>query len=78
MGQWKASIGSMGLGMIIGKKSDNNLLEFYRIGLVRKVWSHTRNFKKKTTRVFILTRTFTPMCISLISNCLGINESLSD
>lgn len=43
MGQWKASIGSMGLGMIIGKKSDINLLEFYRIGLVRKVWSHTRN-----------------------------------
>lgn len=46
MGQWKASIGSMGLGMIIGKKSDINLLEFYRIGLVRKVWSHTRNLKK--------------------------------
>lgn len=47
MGQWKASIGSMGLGMIIGKKSDINLLEFYRIGLVRKMWSHTRNLKKK-------------------------------
>lgn len=37
MGQWKASTGSMGLGMIIGKKFDINLLEFYRIGLVRKV-----------------------------------------
>lgn len=47
MGQWKASIGSMGLGMIIGKQSDINLLEFYRIGLVRKMWSHTRNLKKK-------------------------------
>lgn len=46
MGQWKASTGSMGLGIIIGKKSDINLLEFYRIGLVRKVWSHTRNLKK--------------------------------
>lgn len=28
------------------KKSDINLLEFYRIGLVRKVWSHTRNLKR--------------------------------
>lgn len=52
MGQWKASIGSMGLGMIIRKKSDINLLEFYRIGLVRKMWSHTRNLKKNNTCIY--------------------------
>lgn len=52
MGQWKASTGSMGLGMIIGKKSDINLLEFYRIGLVRKAWSHTLNLKKNNTCIY--------------------------